>query len=69
MKQLVYLHYTRFVGMEVKRKVPAFKSWNSTLMKKRETIEMNRRNFGQVEVLEEMNEEEQNLQKEVTYAT
>ena len=35
MKQLVYLHYTRIAGMQVKRKVPAFKSWNSNLMKKK----------------------------------
>ncbi|PWA45293.1 Peptidase C48, SUMO/Sentrin/Ubl1 [Artemisia annua] len=61
---LVYLHYTRIVGMEVRRKVPAFKNWNSNLMKKRETIEVDRRKFGQVEVLEEMNEEEQSNQKE-----
>ncbi|PWA95352.1 ulp1 protease family, C-terminal catalytic domain-containing protein [Artemisia annua] len=31
---LVYLYYTKFAAMEVRRKVPVFKSWNSTLMKK-----------------------------------
>ncbi|PWA41970.1 hypothetical protein CTI12_AA548360 [Artemisia annua] len=50
-----------------RRKVPAFKSWNSTLMKKRETLEMNQSNFGQVEVIGEMNEEEQSVQKEELY--
>ena len=67
MKQLVYLHYTKFPAMEVRRRVPAFKSWNSTLMKKRETLEMNKENIGKLKVIGEMNEEEQSLQKEVRY--
>ena len=67
MKQLVYLHYTRIAGMEVRRKVPAFKNWDTNLIKRRENIEVNRRKFGQVEVLEEMSEDEECNLKEVTY--
>ncbi|PWA91612.1 hypothetical protein CTI12_AA089080 [Artemisia annua] len=64
---LVYLHYTKFAAMEVRRRIPAFKSWNSTLMKKRETLEMNKANVGKLKVIGEMNEEEQSLQTEDLY--
>ncbi|PWA72816.1 hypothetical protein CTI12_AA266580 [Artemisia annua] len=64
---LVYLHYTRIAGMEVRRKVPACKNWNSILIKRRENIEVNRKKFGQVEVLEEMSEEEESNLKEEVY--
>ncbi|PWA80920.1 hypothetical protein CTI12_AA190070 [Artemisia annua] len=49
---LVYLHYyTKFAAMEVRRRIPAFEGWNATLMKKRETLEMNKVNIGKLKVI------------------
>ncbi|PWA94318.1 hypothetical protein CTI12_AA062790 [Artemisia annua] len=61
---LMYLHYTRIAGMDVRRKVPACKNCNSIFIKRRENIEVNRKKFGQVEVLGEMSEEVQSNLKE-----
>lgn len=70
MKQLAYLQYTKFDAMNVPRRIPAFKSWNTSLLKSRETIEIDRiKYFGMVEILggvTGLNQQEETTQKEVS---
>ncbi|GKB59788.1 hypothetical protein Tco_0915974, partial [Tanacetum coccineum] len=62
--QLAYLHYTKFKQLQVKRRVPTFKSWNTSLWKKRETIELENLWMGMTDIQEVIDEGEETAQRE-----
>ena len=67
MKQLAYLHYTKFDAMNVPRRYPAFKSWNANLLISRETLELDgTKFFGIVDIIGDLNKQELTAQKEVS---
>ncbi|GJU59336.1 hypothetical protein Tco_1237102 [Tanacetum coccineum] len=61
---LTYLHYTKIDTFKVKRRVPAFKSWNTRLLKKREISELQNYYMGIAEILDDVGEKEENEEKE-----
>ncbi|GJS50773.1 hypothetical protein Tco_0624135 [Tanacetum coccineum] len=64
---LTYLHYTKIDTFKVKRRVPAFKSWNTRLLKKREISELQNYYMGIAEILDDVGEKEENEEKEELY--
>lgn len=67
MKQLAYLHYTKFDQMNVPRKIPALKSWNTSLLKSREILEIDfNKYFGMVEIIGDMNKDKEDIQKQAS---
>lgn len=70
LKQLAYLHYTKFAAMNVPRRYPAFKSWNANLLISRESLELDIiKYFGNVDILGDLghlNKKEVAAQKEVS---
>ncbi|GJQ94810.1 hypothetical protein Tco_0005949 [Tanacetum coccineum] len=64
---LTYLHYTKIDTFKVKRRVPAFKSWNTRLLKKREISELQNYYMGIAEILDDVGEKEENEEKEVIF--
>nr|GFA31374.1 leucine-rich repeat protein kinase family protein [Tanacetum cinerariifolium] len=64
---LTYLHYTKFDTLKVKRRVPAFKSWNTRLLKKREISELQNYYMGIVEILDDVGDKEENEEKEAIF--
>ncbi|GKC64508.1 hypothetical protein Tco_1097106 [Tanacetum coccineum] len=63
-KTLTYLHYTKFDILKVKRRLPAFKSWNASLLKKREIAELQNDYMGIGETQDDLGEGEEPNQKE-----
>lgn len=66
MIQLAYVHYTKCDQMKVTRRVPSIKSWDSSLLNQRETIEVKNNSMGTSEILPDLDEVEQNVQREVS---
>ncbi|GJX34893.1 hypothetical protein Tco_0246450 [Tanacetum coccineum] len=64
---LTYLHYTKFDMLKVKRRLPAFKSWNTSLLKKREIAELQNDYMGIGEIQDDVGEGEEPNQKEELY--
>ncbi|GJU39460.1 peptidase C48, SUMO/sentrin/Ubl1 [Tanacetum coccineum] len=64
---LTYLHYTKIVTFKVNRRVPAFKSWNTRLLEKREISELQNYYMGIAEILDDVGEKEENEEKEELY--
>ncbi|GJU28432.1 hypothetical protein Tco_1167053 [Tanacetum coccineum] len=62
---LTYLHYTKFDMLKVKRRLPAFKSWNTSLLKKREIAELQNDYIGIGEIKDDVGEGEEPNQKEL----
>nr|GEY62065.1 200 kDa antigen p200 [Tanacetum cinerariifolium] len=60
---LTYLHNTKFDTLKVKRRVPAFKSWNTRLLKKREMSELQNYYMGIAEILDDVEKINENLIK------
>ncbi|PWA60612.1 hypothetical protein CTI12_AA376930 [Artemisia annua] len=65
---LIYLHYTEFDEMDVPRKYPAIKYWNSELIEERQKKEMARDAIGMVMVIEEDEENEENENQKLKQA-
>ncbi|GJY43442.1 hypothetical protein Tco_0431655 [Tanacetum coccineum] len=58
---LIYLHYTKFYGMEMmKRKWPAIKNWTNQDVLDRENLEMLKGKIGLVELIEDDDKEDEN---------
>ncbi|GJR16287.1 peptidase C48, SUMO/sentrin/Ubl1 [Tanacetum coccineum] len=66
-KKLTYLHYTKFDMLKVKRRLSAFKSWNTSLLKKREIAELQNDYMGIGEIQDDVGEGEEPNQKEELY--
>ncbi|GKA42619.1 hypothetical protein Tco_0735279 [Tanacetum coccineum] len=64
---LTYLHYTKFDMLKVKRRLPAFKSWNTSLLKKREIAELQNDYMRIGEIQDDVGEGEEPNQKEELY--
>ncbi|GKA60464.1 hypothetical protein Tco_0759871 [Tanacetum coccineum] len=62
---LTYLHYTKFDMLKVKRRLPTFKSWNTSLLKKREIAELQNDYMGIGELQDDVGEGEEPNQKEM----
>nr|GEX92541.1 leucine-rich repeat protein kinase family protein [Tanacetum cinerariifolium] len=62
---LTYLHFTKFDTLKVKRRVPAFKSWNTRLLKKKEISKLQNYYIGIAEILNDVGEKEENEEKKV----
>ncbi|GKB89648.1 hypothetical protein Tco_0961920, partial [Tanacetum coccineum] len=66
-KKLTYLHYIKFDMLKVKRRLSAFKSWNTSLLKKREIAELQNDYMGIGEIQDDVGEGEERNQKEELY--
>ncbi|GKC37448.1 hypothetical protein Tco_1049832 [Tanacetum coccineum] len=64
---LTYLHYIKFDMLKVKRRLPAFKSWNTSLLKKREIAKVQNDYMGIGEIQDDVGEGEEPNQKEELY--
>ncbi|GJV36658.1 peptidase C48, SUMO/sentrin/Ubl1 [Tanacetum coccineum] len=64
---LTYLHYKKFDMLKLKRRLPAFKSWNTSLLKKREIAELQNDYMGIEEIQDDVGEGEEPNQKEELY--
>ncbi|PWA99486.1 hypothetical protein CTI12_AA002730 [Artemisia annua] len=64
---LIYLHYTQFDEMNVPRKWPTIKNWNTELLEERETKEMHREELGLVMTIrQELVEENMKIKAMIT---
>ncbi|GJU16901.1 hypothetical protein Tco_1144867 [Tanacetum coccineum] len=66
-KDVVYygpVMFLMFKKLQVKRRVPTFKSWNTSLWKKRETIELENLWMGMTDIQEVIDEGEETAQRE-----
>ncbi|GJY78800.1 hypothetical protein Tco_0484601 [Tanacetum coccineum] len=61
---ITYLHYTKFDILKVKRRLSAFKSWNTSLLKKREIVELQNHYIGIGEIQDDVEEGEEPNQNE-----
>ncbi|PWA65587.1 hypothetical protein CTI12_AA331900 [Artemisia annua] len=65
---LAYLQYTKFDGINVQRRITAFKSWDANLLKSREILELdNTKYFGMVDIIGGLNGQEIDAQMEEIY--
>ncbi|GKB49664.1 hypothetical protein Tco_0900417 [Tanacetum coccineum] len=64
--ELTYLHYTKFDTLKVKRRLSAFKSWNTSLLKKREITKLQNDYMGIGEI-QDVGEGEEPNQKDELY--
>ncbi|GKE13716.1 hypothetical protein Tco_1421293, partial [Tanacetum coccineum] len=67
LSDLTYLHYTKFDMLKVKRRLLAFKSWNTSLLKKREIAELQNDYMVIGEIQDDVGEGEEPNQKEELY--